>query len=628
MPALALLGGVSARALGFASGLGAGGSAAAALFNFSIHTFTTGGNVGRFGPTITDLRNAYTSQTWAQNAQYFFEGRAQGYQVFRVPVDGIYEIEVAGARGQSSSTGLGNGLGAIVRGRFTLSQNALLEMVVGQLAGNAGSDNPSNSFAGGSGGSFVGIYNTSNPLIVAGGGGGTYSTLAMGSLSFSNGSTRRRGHVYTGYSPADYNSNMPAAGQGGYGYHGGGGGGFLSAGQPYPGNSGSAVMTTAGGGQQTTHGASFIGGSVDNAAGTWYATGGNATIVSSSGGFGGGGGGHSGNNTAGGGGGYTGGMGGQTSLGGSYGSGLGGGSYIDPAATDVATSDGQYDGSGTFNSQAITNLGSFRNGDGYIKIALISSFGGSGGSQIIAGNFASFVSSLPLRTGGTTGTITPVQAAAVGVTLTNSILYTTLSVSGDTRKYNALMLMSKSTGATATNSRSNTTGHNVGNMVVVGNGFSSPEAWVGSNDATALLFPNDRSYRAVMGAVGTTVELYWKRDPGVAITNVFNRLTETEGTDWTQNVSTKSFKQALDNVGYSQNKTNGPWGSGHYGPWGWDTSYSTPPNSSSLKFAVYGNAPAPGDDGIFIFERDDNLAYQPDDNVGLFVFYPDYPTTS
>jgi hypothetical protein len=242
--------------------------------------------------------------------------------------------------------------------------------------------------------------------------------------------------------------------------------------------------------------------------------------------------------------------------------------------------------------------------------------------------FANLVASLPLRTGGTTGTITPVQAAAVGVTLTNSILYTTLSVSGDARKYNALMLMSKATGATATNSRSNTTGHNVGNMVVVGNGFSSPEAWVGTNDATALLFPNDRSYRAVMGAVGPTVELYWKRDPSVAITNVFNRLTETEGTDWTQNVSTKSFKQAIDNTGYSQNKTNGPWGSSHYGPWGWDTTYAAPPNSSSLKFAVYGNAPNPSDDGIFIFERDDNLAYQPDDSVGLFVFYPDYPTIS
>lgn len=247
---------------------------------------------------------------------------------------------------------------------------------------------------------------------------------------------------------------------------------------------------------------------------------------------------------------------------------------------------------------------------------------------IAPASFGALVSSLPLRTGGTTGTITPVQAAAAGVTLNNSILYTTVSVSGDARKYNVLMIMSKAASTTASNSRGSTTGHNVGSMLVIGNGFSSPEAWVGTTDATALLFPNDRSYRAVMGAVGPTVELYWKRDPSVAITNVFNRLTETEGTDWTQNVSTKSFKQAIDNTGYSQNKTNGPWESGHYGPWGWDTTYGAPPNSSSLKFAVYGNAPASGDDGIFIFERNDNLAYQPDDSVGLFVFYPDYPTTS
>ena len=84
------------------------------------------------------------------------------------------------------------------------------------------------------------------------------------------------------------------------------------------------------------------------------------------GGFGGGGG--SGPITGGGGGGYSGG-------GGSYGgsattidSGGGGGSYIDANATTIATSDGQFDLSGTFNGVAITSLGFYNNTAGYISI--------------------------------------------------------------------------------------------------------------------------------------------------------------------------------------------------------------------------------------------------------------------
>jgi hypothetical protein len=134
-------------------------------------------------------------------------------------------------------------------------------------------------------------------------------------------------------------------------------------------------MATDGGGQQYTSGAGFVGtssGVLDPVPGTWYALGGNATALTTEGGFGGGGGGHSGNNTSGGGGGYSGGLGGQTSLGGSIQSGTGGGSFIIATASSVATSNGQYDGTSTFNGQSISNIGSYNNGAGYISITFVS----------------------------------------------------------------------------------------------------------------------------------------------------------------------------------------------------------------------------------------------------------------
>lgn len=351
-------------------------AAAPALFEFTSHTFTTGSTVGRFGPSLGTLQSAYSARSWASNSAYFTQGRAQGYQVWQVPQTGIYEIEIAGARGQDSSSAFGYGLGAIVRARVSLAVTDKLEMVVGQVPGNAGSTNPGNSYAGSGGGSFVGFFGTNTPLIVAGGGSGLYGSWTS-VQSIHNGQTRRQPR-YTGYSYGlSVDGVNPVIGYGGGGYHGGGGGGWFSAGQDLPGYSGSAAMSTGAGGQNYTHGASFVGGPISADSNTWYAIGGNATALNSEGGFGGGGGGHSGNNSSGGGGGYSGGIGGTTISGGGYLSGTGGGSYIIPSATSVATSDGNYDGNSSFNGNAITNIGSFNNGAGYISITLISGGGGT-----------------------------------------------------------------------------------------------------------------------------------------------------------------------------------------------------------------------------------------------------------
>ena len=343
---------------------------APSLYPFTTFTFTSAGSFGRYGPSLATLQSTYSAQSWASNPAYFTEGRAQGYQVWQVPQDGIYEIEVAGARGQDSSNpGTGRGRGAIIRARVSLTTANKLEMVVGQVPGNTGLANGNTTMAGGGGGSFVVLQGTSTPVIIAGAGAGSYASYTTQAVV--DGQTREqpRWDGYN-YSPAVLGTD-PALGFGGLGYHGGGGGGLLGGGVPYSGYAGSAAMSTDPSGQQTTHGASFVGGTVDTAAGTWYATGGNATILATAGGFGGGGGGHSGNNSGGGGGGYSGGLGGQSSLGGGFLTGVGGGSFIRAGATNVATSDGQFNGSGTFGGSAITSLGAFNDASGYIKITKI-----------------------------------------------------------------------------------------------------------------------------------------------------------------------------------------------------------------------------------------------------------------
>ncbi|MFW5891290.1 MAG: hypothetical protein ACOCUI_03640 [bacterium] len=87
-------------------------------------------------------------------------------------------------------------------------------------------------------------------------------------------------------------------------------------------------------------------------------------------GFGGGSGAGNGG-SGGGGGGYSGGGAGGWSNYPSYrryGSGGGGGSYIDSSATNIATSDGKYNNSTTFNSETIENLNSYNTGHGKVTI--------------------------------------------------------------------------------------------------------------------------------------------------------------------------------------------------------------------------------------------------------------------
>jgi hypothetical protein len=330
------------------------------LYAFTSVTFNAP-LTGRYGPSLGQVISSAGSPSWASNTNFLNTGRAQGYFVWTVPRTGNYQIEVAGARGQQGGSNGNVTQGAKIRATLALTQGDKYEMLVGQTPPNTFTGT---SHAGGGGGTFIVQNGTTNPILIAGGGAGTYGSFH--SSTYWNGQTRRQPR-HTGYSfSPNSDGAQPTIGFGGSGYHGGGGGGLLGGGTGYSGQSyTTASQSNDGGGQQFTHGASFSG---SNEFGTFYAIGGNCTGGGDTfGGFGGGGGGHSGNNTGGGGGGYSGGHGGQTSLGGSWLTGIGGGSFIVSSASNVGTSDAQYDGSGTFNGQGIANIG-YRDGNGYIQI--------------------------------------------------------------------------------------------------------------------------------------------------------------------------------------------------------------------------------------------------------------------
>ncbi len=278
--------------------------ASAELYSFTSHTFTPCAASGNSGPTLSACRTAYSSTSWRTQAALF--DVLNGVQLWTVPATGRYRITVAGAAG-----GLGKqagGKGATISGEFSLTQGAILRILVGQVGAGFASGS-----GGGGGGTFVTTY-ANSPLIVAGGGGGgggnasathfgrdaTYLTSATASNSSGAGGTATAGGI---------GSTIAYGGGGGgsaaFGVHGGnqsGGGGGLGAagGAGFGGDGGNgqnsfvvpkSFLNGGAGGYRTTHG----------------------TISDSFGGFGGGG-----NGTAityesggGGGGGYAGGGGGN-----------------------------------------------------------------------------------------------------------------------------------------------------------------------------------------------------------------------------------------------------------------------------------------------------------------------------
>lgn len=300
----------------------------------STWNFTTCGQSGQSGPSQTQCNNTYGSGVVTVSG---------GMQLWTVPATGNYRIEVAGARGGGPS---GYGNGAIMRADFSLTAGTVLKILVGQMGGSS-----NNTHGSAGGGSFVTLTDNT-PLIIAGGGGGKGSGS---NAAMANGSTSNAGQTPQGGGPGGTNGGGGAAASGTVGGTGtsdgapstgstwaSGGGGLLSNGGIY--NGGSSLG-----------GRAFINGGLGGAA---------ASNANQPGGFGGGGG--AGDRGAGAGG-YSGG-GGATDN--NY-SGGGGGSFIATTATNAATSNGQYNGSNTFNGLSVTNLNAYNSNHGYVTISRI-----------------------------------------------------------------------------------------------------------------------------------------------------------------------------------------------------------------------------------------------------------------
>lgn len=245
------------------------------LFAFVFHiglnaqvtyTFTNAGATGRLGPSQAQVNAAYLSTNLSGSVV-----STAGVQTWTVP-SGITQIriEVYGAQGGNSNA-LG-GLGARMRGDFTVTPGQVLKIVVGQMGASY-----INGAAGGGGGSYV-ATNANVPLIVAGGGSG--ASISTAGLSASTGSLGNPGQSCSNAGVTGFGGGSASSCNSGNG----GAGGFYGNG-----------ISTGSWGYQFGYG--FVNGS----------NGGTSGYGNCLGGFGGGGGTHA-NNTGGGpGGGYTGG---------------------------------------------------------------------------------------------------------------------------------------------------------------------------------------------------------------------------------------------------------------------------------------------------------------------------------
>jgi hypothetical protein len=342
-----------------------------ALYDFSSFTFTSANISGSTPPTLQQLRAAYTGSVsgsvFAGNPLYFTTGSFRGYQIWTVPATATYEIEAAGARSgiaiyptNTPKTFWG---GAIIRGRYNLTQGQKIVMVVGQPALTPPTQNNAFNGPGGGGGTYIVLSGSNTPIIIAGGAGagGAWSGDTATLRSGSNGQTTMSGSFSWGGAPGGTGSlgGMSRRNNAGTvslnGYDSGGGGGFLGSGFNGNGVVANTTNTQTGGG-----GLAFLSGSTGGVFASSFAA------QATAGGFGGGGGGTP--IVGGGGGGYSGGAGSYRTTSTATDGGGGGGSFAGVGVTSLATSNGLYQNLSTFSGSAITNLNAFNSGSGYIRI--------------------------------------------------------------------------------------------------------------------------------------------------------------------------------------------------------------------------------------------------------------------
>ncbi len=158
---------------------------------------------------------------WKNDTQFF--NTSNGIQLWTVPADGDYRIQVYGAGGGAGEQTGGIGSGARITGTFSLTEGHIIKILVGQKGGDGGTT--SNYGGGGGGGSYV-TTNANSALIVAGGGNGA----SWGSFTVANPSgLGNNNNVAGGTNGGVYVSGSGRAGGGG-GLNGNGLGPYSDAG--------------------------------------------------------------------------------------------------------------------------------------------------------------------------------------------------------------------------------------------------------------------------------------------------------------------------------------------------------------------------------------------------------------
>jgi hypothetical protein len=296
---------------------------APSLYSFTTHTFTNAGAVGQRGPTLAQIRTAYSAIPWAE--KFINMNGNDGIQLWTVPKTGIYTIRALGSCSHSRAN-INNGRGRDIQTNVTLQRGNIIRILVGQR----GQSN--NESTGGGGGTFV-VSKDYEPIIIAGGGGGVIDSININNFdilrerNIRNNVNSNAGSTTNGNNGEGNEDNGGKDGNGGGGSDGGGGGGGFYRNGVYN--------------QNITGGISFINGGIGGLGGPSGAN----WVIPANGGFGGGGGGdaiafdpriqtNGQGGICGGGGGYSGGGGGRG------GSGGGGGSYsreqmIDNGATNA-----------------------------------------------------------------------------------------------------------------------------------------------------------------------------------------------------------------------------------------------------------------------------------------------------
>lgn len=218
-----------------------------ALYGFANATFTPGGQTGPTGPSLAQAVNGLTGtnvNSWKNNTSYF--NTSNGIQLWTVPATGTYRIEAWGAQGGDEGNAGRGGLGARMRGDFSLTQGEIIRIIVGQKANMARN--------GGGGGTYVFRNATDSlPLIVAGGGGGWGSSGGSASAgSSATSGLQGSGGSYAGGSNGNGGSTATNSGWGGAGagwltngQDGGSYGGIAYA--PRNGGAGGNIFTCSGG---------------------------------------------------------------------------------------------------------------------------------------------------------------------------------------------------------------------------------------------------------------------------------------------------------------------------------------------------------------------------------------------